>query len=75
MKDLKKRLRTAEDDYKQSEVNTVRYLSTLKDVYHKIGPHLAKAEAKKEESEEKDAAAAVNGAAAAIKVEDPVKKE
>ena len=76
VKDLKKRLRTAEDDYKTSEVNTARYLSTLKDVYHKIGPHIAKAEAKKEEGEEKEGAT-VNGGTP-VKTEegkDSVKKE
>ena len=33
IKDLKKRLRTAEDDHKRALVDTNKYLSALKDVF------------------------------------------
>eukprot|EP00096_Caligus_rogercresseyi_P016684 TRINITY_DN948_c0_g3_i2.p1 TRINITY_DN948_c0_g3~~TRINITY_DN948_c0_g3_i2.p1 ORF type:complete len:1140 (-),score=383.85 TRINITY_DN948_c0_g3_i2:278-3697(-) len=38
VKDLKKKVRTAEDELKKSQSNSVSYVATLKDIYHKVSP-------------------------------------
>ena len=44
VKDLKKRLRNAEDDFKKSQTDTSKYYSTLKDIFVKVSPIVQKSE-------------------------------
>ncbi len=72
VRDLKKRLRTSDDEHKQALSDSKKYFSTLKDVYERVCPHLEEAEEKEEkeaseaavEEKKKDSAAAsLNGQA------------
>jgi len=56
-RDLKKRLRTAEDDLKRSQTDTTRFFSTLKEIHTRAAAHVNKP--------------AEQGAAAAVKKEEP----
>ena len=46
--DLKKRLRSTEDDLKKSQSDTTKYMDTIKEVFSKVNPHMEATEAKAE---------------------------
>lgn len=47
MKELKRKLRSAEDDHKRAQADANKFMSTLKDVFGKVAPLVEKP--KKEE--------------------------
>lgn len=63
VKELKKKLRSTEDDYKRSQSDTSKYLSTLKDVQSRVSSVIARTERKEESEtpEESSSSGGLNG--------------
>ena len=79
VKDLRKRLRTTEEDLKRSQSDASKLMTAVRAVHAQVSPHVEKERKQQQQQDEGNAAPAaaavkkeeaVNGAAAAVKKED-----
>ena len=75
MRDLKKRLRTSEDDHKRALQDSNKYLATVKEVFARVNPHIQREKEEREKAAAAVAAAAAAATAAVVKKEEPAAVE